>query len=235
MPSPGADSACVRGAAQSDVYGMSILGLVNAWPARILMSYGSSRRLGSGSVAFQATPRLREELVLHAAIFGTWPRSGPADVDSFEKYRFDFLNRSWNRAEGPKRRRTEADPYLHPVGVCDFCDSLRGRDQELLLDDNQLSPSSLGPARTQIDFDIESTVDLLGMDDAKFPVTPDAKRARSGDNTPEKERPASREVESVLNALPKGQHALGQLMMLLNTKVDNYAMQMMDRQKESEH
>lgn len=42
-------------------------------------------------------------------------------------------------------------------------------------------------------------------------------------------------MESVLSALPKDQQTLGQRMVLPNTKVDNYATQMMDRQRESEH
>lgn len=42
-------------------------------------------------------------------------------------------------------------------------------------------------------------------------------------------------MDHVLNSLPKDQQALGQLMMLLNTKVDSYATQMFDRQKESDH
>lgn len=135
----------------------------------------------------------------------------------------------------PKRRRTEEEPYLHLRGVCDFCDSRRDRDRELLLGGDRPSPPPPSPAGTEIDSDMEATADLLGMDEAKFPITPEAKRARSGDNTPEKERPAGREIDHVPSALPKDQQALGQLMALLNTKVDNYAMQMFDRQKESDH
>lgn len=64
------------------------------------------------------------------------------------------------------------------------------------------------------------------------PHTPEAKRSRSVDTTPEKER-RSRDMEAAEQSLPKELQGLVQLMMMATGKIDSYVAQMQVKQQGS--